>query len=196
MEEYKSNSYKSKETVPEKKIDKVVSGGVKSKKKSEMRKVADAFIQEDVQSVKTYILMDVLIPAAKKAISDVVTNAVDLILYGETGRSKGSRSDSKISYRAYYDKSHGDRRDKGRTKGYDYDDIIIDNRGEAEKVLAQMDEIIDIYGRATISDLYDLVGIVGNYTDSKYGWLSLRNASVVHVRDGYLLKLPRALPLD
>ena len=149
-----------------------------------------------MQSVKTYILMDVLIPAAKKAISDVVTNAVDLILYGETGRSKNSRSESRISYRDYYDKSHSNRRDKERTRGYDYDDIIIDNRGEAEKVLAQMDEIIDIYGRATISDLYDLVGMVGNYTDSKYGWLTLRNASVVHVRDGYLLKLPRALPLD
>lgn len=92
MEEYKPNSHKSKEEqkdlVPEKRVEKVISGTVKPKKKSEMQKFADVFISEDVNNVKSYIVMDVLVPAIKKAISDIVTNGIDMILYGEAGKSK------------------------------------------------------------------------------------------------------------
>ena len=67
MENYKPNSHKAKEeaskNVPEKKIEKVISGTAKSKKKSEVRKLTDVFISEDVDSVKSYILLDVLVPA-------------------------------------------------------------------------------------------------------------------------------------
>lgn len=202
MEEYKPNSHKSKEeqqaAPPEKKVEKVVSGSVKSRKKSEIQKFADVFIQEDAQKVKSYILMDVLVPAIKKAISDIVTNGIDMILYGETGRTKKNGTASKISYRSYYD-NRDDRRDYGSSRtqtGYNYNNVILDNRGEAEEVLSRMDELIATYGLVSVADFYDLVGITGSYTDNKYGWTDIRNASVVRVRDGYTIKLPRALPLN
>lgn len=202
MEDYKPNSKKFKEEQKasentEKKVEKVVSGAVKTRKKSEIRKFADVFIQEDTEKVKSYILMDVLVPAVKKAISDIVTNGVDMFLYGETGRTKKSGSASKVSYRSYYDR-RDDRRDYNRTRaGYDYDDVILDNRGEAEEVLSRMDELIATYGLVSVADFYDLVGITGNYTDNKYGWTDIRNASVIRARDGgYMIKMPRALPLN
>ena len=80
--------------------------------------------------------------------------------------------------------------------GYDYDEIVLESRGEAEEVLERMDDLLDNYGIVSVAAFYDLVGITGNYTDNKYGWTSLRNASVQRLRDGYLLKLPKALPLD
>lgn len=202
MEEYKSNSHKSKEnqkvSIPEKKVEKVIAGTAKSKKKSEIRKFTDVFISEDVNNVKSYILLEVLVPAIKKAISDIVTNGIDMILYGETGKTKSNSTASKISYRSYYDERNG-RRDYSTTRtksGYNYDDIILDNRGEAEEVLSRMDELISTYGLVSVADLYDLVGITGNYTDNKYGWTDIRSASVIRVRDGYMLKLPKALPLN
>jgi len=202
MEEYKPNSHKYKEdqnrSAPEKKVEKVIAGTVKSKKKSEIRKFTDVFISEDINNVKSYILLDVLIPAIKKAISDIVTNGIDMILYGETGKTKSNSTASKVSYRSYYDGRNG-RRDYSavRTKtSYNYDDIIFDNRGEAEDVLSRMDELISTYGFVSVADLYDLVGVTGNYTDNKYGWTNIRSASVIRVRDGYMLKLPKALPLD
>lgn len=202
MEEYKPNSHKYKEdqnrSSPEKKVEKVIAGTVKSKKKSEIRKFTDVFISEDIDNVKSYILLDVLIPAIKKAISDIVTNGIDMILYGETGKTKSNSTASKVSYRSYYDGRNG-RRDYSaiRTKiSYNYDDIILDNRGEAEDVLSRMDELISTYGLVSVADLYDLVGVTGNYTDNKYGWTNIRSASVIRVRDGYMLKLPKALPLD
>ena len=59
-----------------------------------------------------------------------------------------------------------------------------------------MDELIEHYGIVSVADLYDLVGITGSYTDNKYGWTDIRTAQVVRVRDGYKIKLPRAIPLD
>lgn len=198
MEEFKPNSHKSKELapVPEKKVEKIVKGTVKSKKKNGIDKLKDNFISEDAANIKTYVVMDVLIPAVKKAICDIVKNGVDMILYGESGRSN-RRPSEYVSYdRRYLDR--GDPRfykaDRARI-GYSYDDIILETRGEAEDVLARMDELIEIYGMVSVADLYDLVGITGNYTDNKYGWTNIRNAEPVHVRDGYMLRLPKVTSL-
>ena len=197
MEEYKSNSHKSKEEQKKKEVNKVVTGEVKTKKKNEVQKFADTFISEDIANVKSYILMDVLVPALKKAISDVVTNGIDMILYGEPGRTKKSTTASKVSYRSYYDRT-SDRDDyiSSRRRGFEYEDIILETRGEAEEVLMRMDELIDTYGIVSVGDLYDLVGIQGDYTVNKYGWTNIRNAQVIRVRDGYMIKLPKALPLN
>ena len=59
-----------------------------------------------------------------------------------------------------------------------------------------MDELIETYGIVSVADLYDLVGKSCNYTDNKYGWTNIRNAEPVRVRDGYLLKMPKAGPID
>jgi hypothetical protein len=207
MENYEPNSHKYKKAKAEsenntekKKIEKVVSGTAKLKKKSEIRKFTDIFIAEDASKVKTYILSDVIVPAAKKLISDIVKDGIEMILYGGTDRggrrSNGFRADY-VSYNKYSERRDDRRGSDSRTRtGYSYDDIILETRGEAEEVLSRMDELIDMYGMVTVADLYDLVGVSGNYTDNKYGWVNIRNAEPVRVQDGYMLKLPKALPLD
>ena len=198
MEDYKPNSHRSKEeqNLPEKKIEPVVKGKVTTKKNN-VRKLTNTFVTEDIQNVKSYVLMDVLVPAIKKAISDIVTNGIDMLLYGETGRSRRKTNASVVSYRNYYDSRREERYSSSRTRtGYSYDDVVLETRGEAEDVLSRMDELIDTYGVVSVADLYDLVGITGNYTDNKYGWTNIRNAEIVRVRDGYMIKMPRAVPID
>ena len=122
-----------------------------------------------------------------------------MILYGESGSGRKSSTASKVSYRRYYDEKRtgtGHVSLSRQKSGYNYDDVVLDNRGEAEDVLSRMDELIEAYGLVSVADLYDLVGINGNYTDNKYGWTDIRNASAIRVRDGYKLKLPKALPLN
>lgn len=186
------------EVVREKRVQQpVVSGPVKVKKKSEVKKFADVFISEDASKVKEYIVMDVLVPAVKKAISDIITNGIDMILYGEAGRSRKSNSAvNKVSYRNYYDERREPHRVSVSRSTYDYDNITLATRGEAEAVLDQMQDIINEYRMVSVADLYDLVGITGSYTDNKYGWTDIHTAEAIRVRDGYILKLPRALPLD
>lgn len=202
MSDYQPNSHRSKELAAEsakeeKRAKKVVSGKVKTKE-NKTRRLADVFISEDASNVKSYIFMDVLVPAIKKAISDIVTDGIDMILYGES-RGHKSRSDNKVSYRTYYDERRGGRRDSDapRTRSrFDYEDIVFETRGEAELVREQMVEIIDHYGVVTVADMYDMADITAPYTATKYGWANIRNAEVIRIRDGYVLKLPKAMPID
>ena len=203
MDEFKSNSHRSKAAQPEeaeteKKVEKVVTGAVSIRKKSGFRELTEDFLTKDVNSVKNYVLLDVLIPAVKKAISDIVTNGIDMLLYGESGGKRTGGIASKVSYRNYYDQRR-DREDstvqRART-GYRYDEVVFDTRGDAESVLMRMEEIIDEYGMVAVADLYDLADIKGNHTDYKYGWTDLRTANPVRVRDGFVLQLPKAMPLS
>lgn len=178
-----------------KRVEKVVKGKVKTKK-NEVRKLTDIFISEDVGNVKNYILMDVLVPTFKKTLYDIVVNSVDIALFG--GRGSGSKRSTadKVSYTNYSSSSRRDERSSHRTtSGYSYDDIILESRAEAEAVLSRMDEIMEEYDVVRVADLYDLVGVTGEHTDNKYGWTNIRNAEVERVRDGYRIKMPRALPI-
>ena len=56
--------------------------------------------------------------------------------------------------------------------------------------------MIEEFGMASVLNLYDLIGVTAPFTADKYGWTDIRNATAVRVRDGYLLKLPRVMPLD
>lgn len=204
MDEYGPNSYKFKEeqkvnNPSEKKIEKVVTGAAKLKKKSEMKRLADVFISEDIDNVKTYILMDVLVPAVKKAISDIVTNGIDMILYGETSSARNKTNTTRIAYGKMYDQNSDLRRDyqSNSRSGYDWGDIIFETRGDAESVLDAMNDIIGQYGIVSVGDLYDLAGkSTDNYNLNKYGWTDISGCKSVRVREGYILKLPKALPLN
>lgn len=203
MAEYPNNSHNAREKRPEgsgppdKKLEKVVSGGTKTRKKSEVKKFANIFVPEDVENVKSYILIDVIVPGIKNAIADCVS----IMLFGEAGRLGGRNSKgSRASYQRYYDDRRDDRRDYGRPRavsGFDYDDIIFDTRGDADLVLDQMESAINQYSLVSVADLYDLAGITcRSYTANKYGWTDLRGAKVVRVRDGYILELPRTVQIN
>jgi hypothetical protein len=203
MDNYTPNSHKYREenkAVPAErpKMDKVVKGTVKTKKKGEMHKLKDVFISEDAANVKNYLLMDVLLPAVKNLIEDTVTNGIRMILRGETAarRDDGRRSGaSRVSYDRLYN-NRDDRRGDSRPRvGYTYDDLSFPNRGDAEVVLSRLDEAVEAYGIVSVADMYDLAGVTPNHTDYNYGWTNLRNASVRPTRDGYIIDMPKALPI-
>lgn len=205
MEDYKPNSHRFKEeqktASEEKKVEKVVKGGAKVRKRSELSKFTDNFISEDAGKVKSYIFMDVLLPALKKLVSDVVTDGIDMILYGETGRTKKSSSSSGqyVSYSSYSSRDRDRSRyssDSGRGR-MNLDDIEFERKSDADNVLRQMDEIIDRYREVTVADLYDLAGLLAPHTANRYGWTNISSAEPVRTRHGtWVIKFPRALPID
>jgi hypothetical protein len=211
MDEYKPNSHKFKESqqiaLPEKKVGTAIAGAVRARSNNPIQRLAGAFISEDVGDIKSYILLDILIPAIKDAVWDLITNGSRMVLFGENGRPKSSPAASKISYNRYYGSPDSRRRGVetsmgiGRAasrSGLDYDDILFQTRGDAEAVIDAMNEIVGQYGVVSIGDLYDLADLpTDNYAAAnKYGWTDIRGCKPIRVRDGYILKLPRALPLN
>ena len=183
-------------------IKPVVQGRVKSKGLGE--KAAEAFLSEDTRTVKNYILWDVLIPGLKNALADMVIGGIEMALFGSTKgsrRSSSSRGGTHVSYSSYYDSDKPDR-DRGRLgrssrdSRYDFSDILLDSRGDAEEVLTSMEELVKKYGEASVSDLCSLVGIDSTFQDTKWGWVDCRDFSYRRSGRGYILDFARPQYLD
>lgn len=203
VDEFKSNSIKSDTKDNDRKnrpkVKPVVSGNVKTRKKSLTSRISEVFVREDRVNVKEHLIFDVVIPAIKDTIVDLVTDGIHMIFYGETRRKSGNvaRTGSKISYSSYYkDNDDRDRRRNSRpsrSEVTDMDDILFETRAEAQEVLNSLADIIDEYGSASIADFYDLCGVTEQYTDHKYGWTDVSKATINSVRGGYfVVDLPRA----
>lgn len=193
------NNSKTKKTnisVKEKpRTQKVTSGKVALAKKSEARKLADVFIAKDMSSVMQYIFADVLVPMAQQTIVDMVQNGVAMLVYGDT--RKTTPSGSRFAYGNCYNNSRPEPRGTVNVRtGLDYDSPVFASRMDAEEVLSTLESIIDQYGMASVSDLYDACDLsTSNYQLNKFGWTNLAMADVVRVREGYKLKLPKAVAL-
>ena len=198
---YDSNSFKSaNENSSEEKKFQPIDGKVIVRKKGALKKFFDNILSDEPDSVKTYVIQEVLIPGIKKAISDIISNGTDIILYGETRKNKPSSNTtgSRISYGSY--SSYYSQPQKSESAKKDSNefgqDIILDTRGRAENVLLQLEEAIERYKMVSIADLNDILGITGSYTDCKYGWYDLSTAQIIRVKEGFLIKLPRVKPLN
>lgn len=221
-EEYASNSHKSKMPVPivenpleakpkgealpvpAKKVDKVITGVAVAKKKSIFKKIGENLIAEDMQTVKEHLFLDVFLPAIKDTIFDLFTNGLEMTLYGQTSRKNSHRGNRSWSpYDGMFKgnnnragtKSSG-REIESRKINISYDDIVLDDRGDAQEVLDRMQDMLEEYGSVSVADLYDLLGWNTSFTDNKYGWYDLSGSCVTHVRGGWEVSLPRPVQLN
>lgn len=201
-----SNSNKSREEqrkVEEKKeITPVVTSHVTRQKQSFGRKLAVTFLSSTVDDVWKYIIYEYLIPKGKDIFLDVINEGLAMLFNGDprSKRSSGSTggynpygSVSRVKYTSYHDEPDRNRRQRGvqTRESYNFEDIILESRGDAEKTLDRMFDILEQYGVVTVGDLYQLLGLTTKETDFDWGWEDLGRASTKRVSAGYLLELPK-----
>jgi hypothetical protein len=203
-EDFPSNSLKSKEEKPRKKLKRVVKGHATKRKKSLGGNLAKSFLGDSAKNVGTYILYEVLIPSAKTMIQDMITNGIEMFLYGESGGPRRSRQrggyggSSIVSYDRMYNpdgrrspKRIEPSRNVYSTKSRGMDEIVIEDRGEAEDVLSSILSLMEEYEVVSVADVFDLAGFDNtDWTNTKWGWYDMRGSRILKVRDGYLLDLP------
>lgn len=191
------NRYKPENTkaVEERKVQSVVSGVAKVKKKRELGKVASMFISEDAKNVGEYVMERIVVPTVKKGL----IGAIEMIFNGDTSSDKRQLGAHRVSYRDYYDEPRGSRFDRGSSPAtrFSAEDIEFDTRGDAEVVLAAMRSEIRQYDFVSLGAMYDLCDLTPPaYTCYDFGWYSLNTADVVRVRDKYIIRLPKMTPRD
>ena len=182
-----------------KKHGKLVSSPVKTKKRSELQKFAETFLADDISNIRSYVKTDIVIPAIKRIISEAVNAALYSIggSYSENPRS--SRNNVFPLRTAYSSSYRGDVREPSvirRGDAFGLDNIVVGSKMDADRVLEGLEERIAVYGIASVADLYEMLDLDCPYTGNDYGWSSLRGAGSRLVRDGYLLVLPKAMPID
>lgn len=208
--EFPSNSKTKKSTDAKdepKKVEKVVTGEVRTRKRPLGRRFADTFAGGDARGAGSYVLFDVMIPAAKDMVADAMSQGVERMLFGEVRSTsrRGSHRPGSTNYTPYNRVGSGpigSRRDEPRIPSrrnralHNFDEFILETRAEAHEVLDRLNYRIDQYEVATVADLYDLLGQTGEYTDAKWGWTDLRYADISRISNGYVLDLPRPEPID
>lgn len=110
----------------------------------------------------------------REALAKKISNKVTEILYGDEPPVMRA---NRVSYRTTYL----------------YDDVIFNSRANAEKALEDLNKIHDKFGYFTVADLYKLAGLPDSYMISDLGWQNIKNVTVIRVRDGYVLDLPRPI---
>lgn len=201
--DYAGNSKKDKikPEIPDKKIEKVVTGEVVQKQKGIGYKFKDTFFGGDSKQVARFVAGDVLLPALRNLLVDMITKGTERMIYGE--RDTRRRDPRVTNYGAHYSlnpsaRSPFDPRTsnlpttppRGRINRHEFGDIVLANREEAELVIERLCDILDKYDVASLADLYDLLGLQTSHIDNKWGWTFLGNIPIRQIRQGFLIDLP------
>jgi hypothetical protein len=216
--DYQGNSKRDKEdkgkekkqAAKEKKIDTIVSAPAVVKKKGVFRRAKDTLIEVDFKSTMAYVVVDVLIPAAKDMVYDAITNGAKHSIFGGRGRGgvmRRSYSDDRESHVIYNRGVDRGSRSMGinryapepqrgsRSNRYGIDNFIIVDRQEAELVLESMADAIETYQVVSVADLNQMIGIAVRPIDHKWGWTRVDGVEVHQTREGYLIDLPEPEPI-
>ena len=194
------NSDKAKEGAsPEKKVI----AKAKVQKKSAIKEALRTFFAQDLPEIAEHLIIDVAIPAAKNAITDMVTQGIQQLLYGEvdprrrptSGYTSYSRSSRDYSGRAYYESRRTERREPHQQKPTNVEDLVFDTRGDAVDVIEYIAETIEEYGQVSVADLMSSVGIQPRYTDERWGWTTTDAFELRQIREGWLVSADRPEPL-
>lgn len=217
MEDFPANSQRARKAHREepepkiaepKKLEKVVEGEVIRRKKPLGKRLKESFLGGDGQTVREYLLEEIILPNFRDLIIDVVNGGVERMVLGESraayrrgGAARLGQATGRINYNGFSQSpvGRGGLRDDPRAPvlsrraraNHDFQEIILSSRTEGEMVIANMFDILERYEQVAVSDLYELLGISANFTEMRYGWTDLRGAHVEHVRGGYLLNLPQ-----
>ena len=204
--EFPPNSEVSKRSanVEDKNIERITSSDPIRKKRSLRRQFKETFIGGDARTAFRYMMLDVALPGIRDAVLETLQQGLEKLFLGDSRRRSGSTTPQSgpygyVNYSSYSRPSRMSAPQRvmsrlGRSR-HDFDEIILPSRTEAEDVIDQLFDLVSRYDTATVSDLYELVGITSSHTDQKWGWTDLRGAGISRTHDGYLLDLPEPKPI-
>lgn len=201
---YSNNSNKSKkpdETI--RVVPKVTSGTAHLKKKSVGNKFRESFTGDDAKTVVQYLLIDVIVPSIKDLLFSMIVEGGKRALFGGAGtpKSKNPIIGNTTGYSQMYSGGGSTLLSSGSSvvakprATFDYKEVIVENRVEAEAVVDALQQLIDEYKNATVADLYALVGISPDHTAIKWGWTSLQGIELHPMQQGYLIRMPQVISL-
>jgi hypothetical protein len=192
------------ETPQDKKVESVVKGDVKRRKKPLGKRFHETFLGGDARGTANYVVFSVLIPAAKDMLVEAGAQGIERLVYGESRRRPSGRppmASGNIQYpynrpsAAVSDRPPAALSRRARTR-FDFDEIILQTRGEAEEVLDRMYDLLSRYESVSVADLYELTGVQSAHTDQKWGWVDLRGSGLTRTRQGgWVIDLPEPTPL-
>lgn len=191
-------------TAARQKKDKVVQGAVTVAKPSLSKKLISTFCGSEIPDVKQYFIKDVLIPTLQGAVVDFFA----MLFWKKpiTGFRGPNYTPINVSprmsytygnYSSYQPQPNPSNKSSiiSQTRP-DINSFRFSTQADAEVVLTCMVDAIDRFGRVSVNDFYDYVGVTAPFTDVYWGWTNLSQATTRRYSDGYALVLPAPMPIN
>lgn len=208
---YSSNSKSAKasneiERPPIKQV--VETGTTVERKKSLGRRFREQFAGDDARTVGQVLLFDVVVPATKNLLFDLVREGAQRLLFGGSRPASSSVIGTVLGSRTSYSSfskpttvTTPSAASSGMTPEqramHDFSGVIFPTREQATLVIDTLSDYIENFGAVSVNDFYAAIGESPTFTSVKYGWTSLAQAQVRHIgRDGYLLEMPKPKLLE
>ena len=210
MEQYPSNTLKERgkqqaQQKPKPELKCVVTGKSKPVPQSIWSKVFVGIKPASGQTMKSFIFDEIVTPLIQRAVVEGVTGAINYLVKGDAYADRKDNSRFGKSYINYNGISsgkpvgnNGQYVYSGKNNGMDIDNVWFESRVDAQRVLDEMMGVIAQYDILTINGFYDLVGRTNliDPSNEKFGWSDLRNAYITASRGGWIIHLPRPMPID
>ena len=194
---------------PREKLESVVKKGtVIQKKPNIFKRTARSMVADDVQNVGDFVVTDILVPALRNLLYDVIVGGAGRTIFGTAaarrpGMNPGLFGTAQNLKTAYHNASNPAASTAPAPQGmskqaqarFDFSEISLTDHSEALYIIELLKQRVGEYGTASVADLYDLLGHTGAFTDQNWGWTDLTNARVHQNRNGFVLDLPHPVPL-
>lgn len=191
------------------KLESVVKKGqVIQKKPNVFKRTARSMVADDVQNVGDFVVTDILVPALRNLLYDVIVGGAGRTIFGNAqarrpGVNPGLFGTAQNLKTAYHNVSSGGGQaapaQAGLTKQaqarFDFSEVSLTDHSEALYIIELLKQRTADYGVASVADFYDLLGHTGAFTDQNWGWHDLSMAKVHQNRAGFVLDLPQPIPL-
>lgn len=196
------------------------------RKKTTGEKAVQVFFGEKAKKVGNYVWTDVVLPAIKDTLFDIISGGASILLFDDSRHSSGRRrisSSPSSTYTSYSSTSRANRLEStsraSRTTVSNREDELIDivedycfvfyNQHTALDVLCDVDEYVSTYPSISVQDLYSIIKnqcssdrnssqLIPNFTDLKLGWDAeeLKGIRPRHVKEGWMIDLPKPHGID
>lgn len=185
-------------------------------------KFKEAIIGDGPNSVKTFLIEEILIPGLKTFVSTAansitsgVNNSINKALFGGPGVMSPQDPNlapwetRRYGYNNYYDQSY--RMQYKRPANYPAPQRetrpLVESLGfttymAAKAALEQINDYITAYGSISVAQYYDICHVSTVFTQNNYGWTSTANMTISEYFDHeagtqmYTIEMPAPVPLN
>lgn len=182
--------------------NKRVDSVVKNTTKVERKKGLVGFLfPSSLQDVGRTYINEVMVPGIRKLCFDSIVNIASNLFLGSSSSSNyksGTTYGSPTKgYSSYYDRPAPTKNEVLTVE--DIDTVRFSDRYDATSVLNGLQDLMNSWGVVSVSDYYDLAGIVQplkNYNNNNYGWSNqdFSNCKIVLAdNQTYRLVLPKPI---
>lgn len=176
---------------------KVIAKATEKKNRTVYKALSD-FVVSDIPEVWEHLVIDVVIPTAKSMLTDMVTQGIQSLLYGNSApKTRGSYVTYGSRSPSSYARASSPVTSRSQTRSVDrIRDLEFESAQDLRDMLAFIAEVFDDREVLTVAELKEAAGLKVSYVDDRWGWGREANFRSIVDRGRQVLLVPSPEPLS